>query len=81
VDGVRKAFEEFSKEHPDLNVQSVVDGESGGFEKWKGESITLPTGDFVDVDVKSAGGAVWDRPAIMRHNVEDVSSFYSFKKR
>ena len=41
VDGVRKAFEEFSKEHPDLNVQSVDDGESGGFEKWrKGESIT-----------------------------------------
>jgi thiopurine S-methyltransferase len=39
-----------------------------GFEKWKGESISLLTGDFFNVDVETAGGvvdAVWDRGSLV----------------
>lgn len=71
VDGIRIAIEEFAKEHPDLEVQPVDDGgknSSSGFGKWKGESITLLSGDFFDLDVTDVGGtvdAVWDRAAMV----------------
>jgi thiopurine S-methyltransferase len=66
IDGVRKAIEEFAKEHPDLSVEPVES--VAGFEKWKGESISLLTGDFFNVDVETAGGvvdAVWDRGSLV----------------
>jgi thiopurine S-methyltransferase len=68
VDGVRKAMEEFSRLHPDLNVQTVGASPHGPFEQWKGESITLLQGDFFDVDARVVGGsfdAVWDRGAMV----------------
>jgi thiopurine S-methyltransferase len=71
VDGVRIAIEAFVKEHPDLDIQPPADtvgGGGGGFEKWKGQSISLLTGDFFQLDVPTAGGtfdAVWDRSSLV----------------
>jgi thiopurine S-methyltransferase len=73
VDGVRSAMEAFAKEHPDLDLQPPADtnvggGSVGGFEKWKGQSISLLTGDFFQLDVATAGGtfdAVWDRASLV----------------
>ena len=66
VDGVPKALEEFAKEHPDLNIQPAEG--VNGYGKWKGESISLLSGDFFDLDVKTAGGTfdgVWDRGSMV----------------
>lgn len=66
VDGVPAAIEDFAKEHPDLNVRAVES--VGKYKKWKGESISLLTGDFFDLDVATAGGsfdAAWDRGSLV----------------
>ena len=67
VDVIRQAMQDFAQEHPDLEVQS--EGETtSGFERWKGQSITLLTGDFFSLDVETAGGtvdAVWDHGALV----------------
>ena len=68
VDGIRQAMEDFAAEHPDLEVQSTGETTTSGFERWKGHSITLLTGDFFDLDVETAGGtfeAVWDHGALV----------------
>ena len=68
VDGVRMAMEAFTRENPDLEVQPIQNGVGGSFEKWKGYSTTLLTGDFFDLDVDTAGGtfdAAWDRGALV----------------
>ena len=68
VDGIRMAVEEFTRENPDIEVQLVPDQVSGRFEKWKGYSTTLLTGDFFDLDVDTAGGtfdAAWDHGALV----------------
>lgn len=68
VDGVRSAVEAFAKEHPDLDVQPTNSVRNGEFETWKGQSVALLTGDFFNLDVKTAGGtfdAAWDRGALV----------------
>jgi thiopurine S-methyltransferase len=66
VDGVAQAIETFIQEQPDLSIQAV--GESGGYQKHKGESITLLTGDFFNMTPEVAGGlfdGVWDRGSLV----------------
>jgi len=69
VDGIRTAMEEFTKEHPDLEVEPVSEGTTdSGFEKWKGHSTTLLTGDFFNLDAETAGGTFdgcWDHGALV----------------
>ena len=66
VDGVPQAIVEFAQEHPDLEVKPVES--VGGFKKWEGEKISLLSGDFFELDVKTAGGTfdgAWDRGALV----------------
>jgi thiopurine S-methyltransferase len=66
VEGIRQAIEAFVVEQPDLSIQAVDAIE--GFQKYRGESITLLTGDFFNVTTEVAGGlfdGVWDRGALV----------------
>jgi thiopurine S-methyltransferase len=66
VDGVRKALETFTKEHPSLEIEPVESCDK--FERFKGRDIELLKGDFFDVDETTTGGrfdAIWDRAAII----------------
>jgi thiopurine S-methyltransferase len=70
LDGIRKALEEFSNEHPSLNIQPVSSSSlpTAKYERFQGNSILLLKGDFFDLDETAAGGrfdAVWDRASIV----------------
>lgn len=66
VDGIRKALEEFVKEHPDLKIEEEEATEL--YETFKGKKITLLKGDFFDLTDESTGGkfdAVYDRASLV----------------
>lgn len=66
VDGIRKALEEFIKEHPSLEIEPLES--SDNYERFQGKDITLLKGDLFDLDETTAGGrfdAVWDRASII----------------
>lgn len=66
VDGIRKALDEFAKEHPDLKVQP--DGKAGNHDRLTGSSIALLKGDFFALDAETTGGqfdAVMDRASMV----------------
>jgi len=75
VDGIRRALEEFSKSHPDLNMQwetttPLSDEESFpvSHERLKGDSVTLLKGDFFALTTEIAGGhfdVVLDRASMV----------------
>ena len=66
VDGIRKALETFTKEHPSLEIEPVSPCDK--FERFKGKDIELLKGDFFDLDETTTGGrfdAIWDRASII----------------
>jgi thiopurine S-methyltransferase len=66
VDGVPQAIETFIQEQPELSIEAA--GEFGGYQKHKGESIALLTGDFFNLTPEIAGGpfdGVWDRGSLV----------------
>jgi len=73
VDGIRRALEEFSKSHPDLNMHwtpASNDDESShvSHERLVGDSIALLKGDFLALTAEVAGGrfdAVLDRASMV----------------
>lgn len=66
VEGIRQALEEFAEEQADLKVESK--GIEGGFERFKGEKITLLRGDYFALDDSKTGGkfgVIYDRASIV----------------
>lgn len=66
VDGIRKALTEFAAEHPTLQIKQQED--SGAYEVFKGNKITLLKGDFFHLTESDTGGkfdAVFDRGALV----------------
>jgi len=66
LDGIRKALEEFAKEQPSLEIESLSATEK--YERFQGKDITLLKGDFFDLDEMATSGrvdAVWDRASIV----------------
>jgi len=67
VDGIRKALDDFSKEHSELKIQQSS-SEGSSFEKLEGKKITLLKGDFFGLDDKATGGkfdAIMDRASMV----------------
>jgi thiopurine S-methyltransferase len=67
IDGIAKAMQAFSKEHPNLKVELTPNEEGSPFDAWKGESITLLRGDFFDLQREQGEpfDAVWDRGSLI----------------
>jgi thiopurine S-methyltransferase len=69
VDAIQKAFEEFSKEHPALEIKKHLEEPQAEFDRWSGKHTTLLTGDFFQFDAeKHSGGrfdAIWDRGSLV----------------
>eukprot|EP00977_Amphora_coffeiformis_P016520 scaffold5138_cov170-Amphora_coffeaeformis.AAC.1 len=66
VDGIRKALEEFTNEHPDLELKEMEPTES--YEVFKGNKITLLKGDFFELNDEFTGGkfaAIYDRASLV----------------
>lgn len=66
LDGIMKALENFSAEHPYLQLKQM-ESTGGPFEVLKGNNITLLKGDFFDLTTAEAGkfSAIYDRAAMV----------------
>ena len=67
IDGIRKALDDFSADHDDLEI-TKVENQRDGYERLVGKSIQLLKGDFFELDDTITGGrfdAVWDRASIV----------------
>lgn len=66
VEGIRKAFEEFAEEQPELQVKAVV-ADDDAYERFVGVKTTLLKGDFFGLDEHHIGAVdvVWDRASMV----------------
>jgi len=68
VDGIHKALDEFTKEHPILEIQPSSDPSEDGYERLIGRKIQLIKGDFFNLNEGITGGrfdAVFDRGSLV----------------
>lgn len=68
IEGIRKALEEYSEEHPDLEIAPVEGSSADTFERFDGKKTTLLKGDFFGLDADATGGqvdSIWDRASMV----------------
>jgi thiopurine S-methyltransferase len=66
VDGIRKALDEFSAEHPALEIRPM--GSDGIYDRFSGKKVTLLKGDFFELDETTTGGrfdVIFDRASMV----------------
>lgn len=67
IDGIRKALDEFAREHPDLEIKETT-FQSATHQRLDGNKITLLKGDFFDLDETVTDGrfpVIFDRASLV----------------
>jgi len=79
VEGIKKAIDEFRKEHSNFNIEQTLNNDSfDAFDKYVGDKITLLKGNFFHLNDFYSGGKfdmVWDRAAIIAINPKDRETY------
>lgn len=71
VEAIQIALEDFSTEHPNLNIKMT--DTKDGYVRFEGDQIVLLKGDFFSLDEEKTGGkmdAIWDRASMVAIPVE-----------